>query len=131
MFQRRKDASEVGQAILRPGLRNDGETVGPFAAQNRSLPFAVAAVERENRLARGQPQHIAEIISLVVVKRDRLARRKGGIDKQPRRTKIVLRHGRGSISRGLLTQSSGINAIIDVRARPTPALLQTSTGSYG
>src|ERR1700737_3288962 len=73
MFQRRKDASEVGQAILRPGLRNDGETVGPFAAQNRSLPFAVAAVERENRLARGQPQHIAEIIALVVVKRDRLA----------------------------------------------------------
>jgi hypothetical protein len=32
MFQRRKDVAEVGQPILRPGLGDDGEIVGPFAA---------------------------------------------------------------------------------------------------
>ena len=72
MFQRRKDVSEVGQAILRPGLGNDLETVGPFAPRDRSLPFAVASVEHQNRFACGKPQHVAEIIALAALQRDRL-----------------------------------------------------------
>ena len=83
MFQRRKDVSEVGQAILRPGLGHDRETVRPFAARDRSLPFAVASVEHQDRIARGKPQHIAEIIALVALERDRFARRQRGIDEQP------------------------------------------------
>src|SRR5258706_16085393 len=128
MFQRRKDASELGQAILRAGLRNNGEAVRPFAASNRSLPFAIASIEHENRLAGGKPQHVAEIIALAALERDRFARRKCGIDKQPRFAKIVLRHGPGSISRSLLTQTIRINAIIGVGAWRNAALLPNSTG---
>ena len=94
MFERRKDVSEIGQPILRPGPRHDGETVRPFAARDRGLPFAVAAVEHQDGIARGEPQHIAEIIALVALERDRFARRQRGIDEQPGLAKIVLRHAR-------------------------------------
>ena len=32
VLQRRKDIGDVGQAILRPRLRDDGQAVGPLAA---------------------------------------------------------------------------------------------------
>ena len=77
MFQRRKDVSEVGQAVLRPGLGNDLQAVGPFASRDRGLPFAVASVEDQDRFACRKPQHIAEIIALVALQRDRLRRPPG------------------------------------------------------
>ena len=95
MFERRENISEIGQPILRPGPRHDGETVRPFAAGDRSLPFAVAAVEHQDRVACGEPKHIAEIVALVALKRDRLAWRQRGIDEQPGLAEIVLRHARG------------------------------------
>ena len=74
VFQRREDVGDIGQAILRPGLGGDIQTVGPFASRDRSLPFAVASVEHQDGLAGGKPQHIAEIIALVALQRDRFAR---------------------------------------------------------
>src|ERR1700739_3616580 len=92
MLERCKDVSEIGQAILRPHLVHDFETVGPFAAADGSLPFAIAAIERQNRFACGQAQHVTEIIALLARQRDRFAGRQGGLDKQPWLSKIVLRH---------------------------------------
>ena len=75
MFERCKDVSEIGQSILRPGLVHDLKAVGPFAPGDGSLPFAIAAIERENGFACGQAQHVTEIIALLARQRDRLARR--------------------------------------------------------
>ena len=88
MLQRRKHVGEVGQAVLRPGLGDDAQAVGPLAAGDRGLPFAVAAVEHQNGVAGGKPQHVAEIIALVALERDRFARRQRGIDEQPGAAKI-------------------------------------------
>src|SRR6266702_3147635 len=93
MFQWRKDVSEVGQAILRPGLGNDLETVRPFGPPDRGLPFAVASIEHQNSVAGGKAEHVAEIIALAALKRDRFAGCQRGIDKQPGLTKVELRHG--------------------------------------
>ena len=82
MFERRKHIGDIGQAILRPGLGQDLEAVGPLAAGNPRLPFAVAAVEHQDRVARREPQHIAEIVALVPLQRDRLAGAQGGVDEQ-------------------------------------------------
>src|SRR5260370_38131040 len=105
MFQRREDVSKVGQAILRPGLGNDPETVRPFAAPDRGLPFAIASVERQNGVAFGKAEHVAEIIALAALKRDRFARCQRGIDKQPGLTKVELTHGRCSTFRSVLAQT--------------------------
>src|SRR5713101_6080217 len=91
MFQWRKDVSEVGQAILRPGLGNDRETVRPFAPPDRGLPFAIASIEHQNGVAGGKAEHVAEIIALAALKRDGFARCQRGIDKQPGLTKVELR----------------------------------------
>ena len=48
MFQRRKHVSEVGQAILRPGLGNDLKTVRPFASYDRGPPFAIVGLNATN-----------------------------------------------------------------------------------
>ena len=65
MLQRREHIGDVGQAILRPGLRARSQAVGPLAAGDLGLPFAVAAVEHQDGVAGGEPQHIAEIVALV------------------------------------------------------------------
>src|SRR6266404_7201843 len=62
------------------------------------MTFAIAPVENQNRVAGGQTQHVAEIIALAALKADRFARGQRGIDEQPGRSKIELRHGRGSHS---------------------------------
>jgi len=124
VFQRREDVSEVGQAILRPGLSNDPETVRPFAAPDRGLSFAVASVEHQNGIAFGKAEHVAEIIALAALKRDRLARCQRGIDKQPGPTKVELRHARCSNFRSVLAQTLRINAIIGIRRGPTPRCCQ-------
>ena len=128
MFQRRKDVSEVGQAVLRPGLGHDCQAVGPFAPGDRGLPFAVAAVEHQDGFAGGQPQHIAEIIALVALERDRLARRQRGVDKQPGAAKIELRHESMFQSARPFSPKVEFTPIIGVPARPYAALLPNSTG---
>ena len=96
MFERRKDVSEIGQAVLRPGLGKEFQAVGPFAPRDRSLPFAVASVEHQNRFPGGKPQHIAEIIALVALQRHRFAGGQRGVDEQPGAAKIELWHGQCS-----------------------------------
>src|SRR6266446_1322651 len=127
MFQRRKDVSEVGQAILRPGLGNNLKTVRPFAPSDRGPPFAIASIEHQYGVAFGKAEHVAEIIALAAPKRERFAHCQRGIDKQPGLTKVELRHGRCSNSRSVLAQTMRINAIIGIR-RPYAALLPNSTG---
>ena len=92
MFQRRKHVSEIGQAILLPGLGNNRQAVGPLAPRDNGLPFAVASVEGQDRLARGEPQHVAEIIALAALEGDGLALCQRGLDEQPGAAKIELRH---------------------------------------
>ena len=92
MFQRRKDIGDVGQAILRPRLRDDAQAVGPLAALDLRLPFAVAAVEHQDGFAGRKPQHVAQIIALVALQRDSLALAQGGIDEQAGGAKIEFRH---------------------------------------
>src|SRR6266404_8189264 len=105
MFQRRKDVSEVGQAVLRAGLGEDIEAVRPLAPRDRSLPFAIASIEHQNGIACGKAEHIAEIVALVALKRDRFAPCQRGIDKQPGTAEIEFRHGPCSNLRSLLAQS--------------------------
>ena len=92
MLQRREHVGDIGQLVLRPGLQNEGEVVGPLAAADRGLPFAVAPVEHQHRFACGKPQHVAEIVALVAVERDGFARLEGVIDEQARGAKVQLRH---------------------------------------
>src|SRR5580692_4919411 len=92
MLERREQISEIGQAVLRPGLVLDGQTVGPLASGNRRLPFAVAAVEYQHGLAGVKPQHIAEIVALVPLERDGCARRQGGVDEQAWAAKVEFGH---------------------------------------
>ena len=54
MLQRREHIGDVGQAVLRPGLGDDRQAVRPLAARDLGLPFAVAAVEHQNRCRRRQ-----------------------------------------------------------------------------
>ena len=94
MLQRRKHIGEIGQAVLRPGLGDDRQAVRPLAAGDRGLPFAVAAVEHQNGVAGGEPQHVAEIIALVALERDRLARAPSGASTNSRGLrKSSSRHG--------------------------------------
>ena len=68
------------------------QAVGPLAALDLRLPFAVAAVEHQDGFAGGKPQHIAQIIALVALQRDSLALAQGGVDEQARGAKIEFRH---------------------------------------
>src|SRR6266404_295378 len=102
MFQWRKDVSEIGQPVLLPGLGHDRQAVGPFAPRDNRLPFAVAPVEGQDALARGQTQHVAEIVALAALEGDGLARGQRGVDKQAGAAKIELRHWLTSHSRSLL-----------------------------
>src|SRR5258706_1848898 len=124
MFQRRKDVSEVGQAILRPDLGNYLKTVRPFAPYDRGPPFTIASIEHQDGVAFGKAEHVAEIIALAALKRERFARCQRGIDKQPGLTKVELRHGRCSNSRSVLAQTMRINSIIGTRRVPTPRCCQ-------
>ena len=92
MLQRRKDIGDVGQAILRPRPRDDRQAVGPLAAFDLRPPFAVAAVEHQDRFAGGKPQHVAQIIALVALQRNFLALAQGGVDEQARGAKIEFGH---------------------------------------
>ena len=83
MFQRRKHIGDVGQAVLRPRLASGSSRLsGRLRPAIRGLPFAVAAVEHQDVFAGRKPQHVAEIIALVPLQRDRLARAQGGVDEQ-------------------------------------------------
>src|SRR5947207_2471033 len=117
MFQRRKHVSEVGQAILRPGLGNDLKTVRPFASYDRGPPFAIPSVEHQNGVAFGKAEHVAEIIALAAPKRERFARCQRGIDKQPGLTKVELRHGRCSNFCSVLAQTMRIKGIMHLTYR--------------
>ena len=74
MFERRKDVGEIGQPILRPGLGHDGRdcpaVCGPrsTACHSPSRPLNTRIVSPA-----AEPQHIAEIIALVALERDRFA----------------------------------------------------------
>jgi len=92
VFQRREHIGDVGKTVLQPPLGQDIEAVGPLAACNPGLPLAVAPVEHQHGFAGGKPQHVAEIIALVSLKRDRLARAQGGVDEQAGAAKIEFRH---------------------------------------
>ncbi len=98
MLQRRKDIGDIGQAILRPRPRDDGQAVRPLAALDLRPPFAVAAVEHQDGFAGGKPQHIAQIIALVALQRDSFALTQGGIDEQARGAKVEFRHLKCSVS---------------------------------
>jgi len=92
MFQRREDVSEVGEVILRPRLGFDGQAVRTLAPGDRSPPFAVAAVEHQDGVARGKPQHIAEIIAVVAFQRDGPTFAQRGVDEQARAAEVQFRH---------------------------------------
>jgi hypothetical protein len=92
MFQRRENVGEVGEVVLRPCLGLDGQAVGPLAACNRRPPFAIAAVEHQDGVARGKPQHIAEVVALVVLQRDRKPGSEWVVDVEPRTAVIEFRH---------------------------------------
>src|SRR5437762_5377789 len=127
MFQRCKHISDIGQAILRPGLEGDIQAVGSFAPGDGSLPFAVATVERQDGRARGKPQHAAEIIALVALQGHRLTSRQRGIDKQPGTSKIELRHASCSNSEPFSLKTAKFRNL-SASARPYAALLPNSTG---
>jgi len=92
MFERRKDVSDVGQAVLRPRLRGDGQAVRPLATLDLRLPFAIAAVEHQDLFAGREPQHIAQIIALVAFEFDPRALLQGGVDEQAGGAKVEFRH---------------------------------------
>ena len=98
MLQRRKDIGDVGQAVLRPRPRDDAQTIGPLAALDRGLPFAVAAVEHQNGFAGREPQHVAEIIALFPLQRDSFALAQGGVDEQARVRKSKSGMGKYSVT---------------------------------
>ncbi len=92
MFQRREHVGQIGQPILRPGLGFENQVIGAFAAGKHGPPFAVAAIEDQHRFAGIEPQHVAEIIALVAVKRERAACRQRRIDEEAGAAKVDLRH---------------------------------------
>src|SRR5262249_10276663 len=70
VLERRKHISEIRKAILRPRTVLNFESIRALAAGARSPPFAVAAVEHQDRAAKGQPEYITEVVALVAVERD-------------------------------------------------------------
>ncbi len=102
VLERREGIGEVAQAILRPGLRQYAELIRAFTPLDGRLPFAVAPIEDQNRRAGRQPQHIAEIVALVALKRDRMAQTKRGVDKQPWRAKVECWHCKLGVFRFLV-----------------------------
>ena len=94
-------------APLRPGEkialeRNQSNYLGNvlrLSAGEQILVFNGRDGEWQAQIAGRKPQHIAEIIALVALQRDRLARAQGGIDEQARGTKIEFRHLVCSVSR--------------------------------
>src|SRR5260364_386606 len=92
VLQRREDISEVGEPVLWPGPMLDRQAVGPLAAADQTLPFAVAAVEDQDAAAGAKAEHIAEIVALVAVQFDMGAVLQGRIDIQARRVEVVFGH---------------------------------------
>ena len=58
-------------------------------------PFAVTAIEYKHGVACPQPQHVLQVIHLRIVQEHAGPFAERYIDKKPRRTKVVVGHGRG------------------------------------
>jgi len=93
VFERRKHAAQVGQAVLGSRLAQDVQAIGPFAAGDRGLPFAVASVEHQHSGADCKTQNIAEIIALVAVERHTGAGARAASTNSRGLRKIEFRHG--------------------------------------
>ena len=104
MLERREQVSQVWQRILRPRLVQHGEAVRPLAALDGGPPFAVPAVEHQDRAAGGQPKHVAEVIGLCTVERNARIGTERGIDKQPGAAKIRQWHCKNPFGYRLLAQ---------------------------
>ncbi len=104
VLERREHIVQVGETVLFPGLADDLRAVRPLAARERGLPFAVAAVEDQHGVARRQPQHIAEVVGLVAVKRDAAAGGQRRIDEKTGTAEVEFWHQRDPFMFRLLTQ---------------------------
>ena len=94
MLERGEPVVQVERARLRPALLRDGEEERALAAiGQRGAPFPVTAVERQHRIARLEPQRIAQVVGLRAVEREPGAGRQRMVDEEPRGTKIVSWHG--------------------------------------
>jgi hypothetical protein len=92
MLQRGERVADACRRLLRPCLRFDCKLVGTLATGDDGAPLAVTAVEGEDSVATLQPQHVAEIVGLIGVERNRGRGRQRCIDVKARRSEIIAGH---------------------------------------
>ena len=84
-LDRRETEPHVGLAALRPRLlRHPGGSALLAAQRQLGLPFAIAAVEQQERRAIGAPHHMAQIMRLRLVQRGLAPRAQSSLDEKTR-----------------------------------------------
>ena len=74
-LQRREQIMQIGALVLRARLMLDAGFAALLAdGAKLGAPFAVAAVEQEERVARLESEHVSEVMRLILVERDLGAR---------------------------------------------------------
>jgi len=94
MFERGEQKMQVGRARLLARALADLHGQRPFTGcRQYALPFAVAAVKQQHRVALRKPQDVTQIIGLVAIERNLGPTGKRAIEVDARGAEVVSRHG--------------------------------------
>ena len=96
---------QVERPRLLPDALPDFGRQRPLAGPGElGLPFAVAAVEQQQRVPSAEPEHVEQVIGLLAVERNLVAAGERRIEVNAGGAEIVVRHGvnrRNVASKGL------------------------------
>ena len=84
---------QVPRRRLWPRLRADAQARGSLGGLERATPLPVPAVENKDAVAIPQAEHVAEIVRLGALERDRCPAVERRVDEKPGTAEIVAGHG--------------------------------------
>ena len=93
VLKRREQKMQIAGQRLSTQLRPDYQRRRPLAAAGKArAPFAVSTVEQQHPIALRKPEHVPEIVSLVTIEQNLVARGQWSADKKTGGPEVTARH---------------------------------------